>query len=130
MSNEVFVDNDDGLGQFCRITIDTLNLFASIKKKYARGNQMPFITKNLSKEITTRSRLKNKNFKHKTKENRLLYTQQINKRVSLLRKTNLDCYENLDEKNIRDNKKIWKNVKPLLSDKSINSEKIHLSENG
>ena len=130
MSNEVFVDNDDGLGQFCRITIDTSNLFASIKKKYARGNQMPFITKNLSKEITTRSRLKNKNFKHKTKENRLLYTQQINKCVSLLRKTNLDCYENLDEKNIRDNKKIWKNVKPLLSDKSINSEKIHLSENG
>ena len=130
MSNEVFVDNDDGLGQFCRITIDTLNLFASIKKKYARGNQMPFITKNLSKEITTRSRLKNKNFKHKTKENRLLYTQQINKCVSLLRKTNLDCYENFDEKNIRDNKKIWKNVKPLLSDKSINSEKIHLSENG
>ena len=31
--------------------MDTLNLFAFIKKKYVRGNQMPFMNKNLSKEI-------------------------------------------------------------------------------
>ena len=29
-----------------------------------------------------------------------------------------------------DNKKIWKTVKPFLSDKSINSGKIHSSKNG
>ena len=29
-----------------------------------------------------------------------------------------------------DNKKFWKTVKPFLSDKSINSDKIHLNENG
>ena len=29
-----------------------------------------------------------------------------------------------------DNKKFWKTVKPLLSDKSKSSDKIHLSENG
>ena len=51
----------------------------------------------------TRSRLRNKNFKHKTKENGLLYTQQI-KCASLLRKTNLNYYGNLDEKDIRDSK--------------------------
>ena len=59
LSNEIFVNNDDGLQKFCKITMDTLNSFAPIKKKYARGNQMPFMTKNLSKEIMTRSRLRN-----------------------------------------------------------------------
>ena len=130
LSNEVFVNNDDGLQKFCKTTMDTLNSFAPIKKKYARGNQMPFMTKNLSKEIMTRSRLRNKYLKHKTEENRLLYTQQRNKCVSLLRKTKMNYYGNLNEKDITDNKKFWKTVKPFLSDKSINSDKIYLNENG
>ena len=54
--------------------MDTLNLFAPIKKKYARSNQMSFMTKDLSKEMMTRSRLRNKYLKDKTEENRLLYT--------------------------------------------------------
>ena len=69
--------------------MDTLNSFAPIKKKYARGNQMLFMTKNLSKEIMTRSRLRHTYLKHKTEENHLLYTQQRNKWVSLLRKTKI-----------------------------------------
>ena len=40
---------------------------------------MPFVTKNLSKEIMTRSRLRNKCLKHKREENCLLCTQQRNK---------------------------------------------------
>ena len=130
LSNEVFVNNDDGLQKFCKTTMDTLNSFAPIKKKYARGNQMPFMTKNLSKEIMTRSRLRNKYLKHKTEENRLLYTQQRNKCVSLLRKTKINYYGNLDEKEITDHKKFWRTVKPLLFDISINSDKIPLNENG
>ena len=110
--------------------MDTLNSFAAIKKKYAPGNQMPFMTKNLSKEIMTRSRLRNKYLKHKTEENRLLYTQQRNKWVSLLRKTKVNYNGNLNEKDISDNKKFWKTLKTFLSDKSINSHKIHLNENG
>ena len=38
-------------------------------------------------------------------------------------------YQNLDEKNVIDNKKFWKTVKPLLSDKSVSREKINLTEN-
>ena len=52
-SIEVFVKNNDGLQKFCKPTMDTLNYFSPIKKKYARGNQMSFMTKNLSKEIMT-----------------------------------------------------------------------------
>ena len=47
-----------------------------------------------------------------------------------MRKTKINYNGNLDEKDITDNKKFWKIVKPTLSDKSINSDKIHLNENG
>ena len=115
LSNEVFSNNDNGLEKFCKTTMDTLNLFAPIKKKYARGNQMSFMTKDLSKEMMTRSRLRNKYLKDKTEENRLLYTQQRNKCVSLLKKTKINYYGNLNVKDITNNKKIWKTVKPFLS---------------
>ena len=130
LSNEVFPNNDNGLENFCKTTMDTLNLFAPIKKKYTRGNQMPFMTKDLSKEMMTRSSLRNKYLKDKTEENRLLYTQQRNKCVSLLRKTKINYYGNLNVKDITDGKKFWKTVKPFLSDKSKTSDKIHLNENG
>ena len=108
LSNEVFSNNDNGLEKFCKTTMDTLNLFAPIKKKYARGNQMTFMTKDLSKEMMTRSRLRNKYLKDKTEENCLLYTQQRNKCVSLLRKTKINYYGNLNVKDITDNKQFWK----------------------
>ena len=84
--------------------MDTLNKVAPIKRKYARGNQMPFTTKELSKEIMARSRLRNKYLTDKTVENRLLYTQQRNKCVALLRNTKKNYYENIDEKEVTDNK--------------------------
>ena len=91
---------------------------------------MPFMTKDLSKEMMTRSRLRNNYLKDKTEENRLLYTQQRNKCVSFLRKTKINYYGNLNVKEITDNKKFWKTVKPFLSDKSKTSDKIHFNENG
>ena len=42
----------------------------------------------------------------------------------------MNYYGNLNEKDITDNKIFWKTVKSFLSDKSINSDKIHLNENG
>ena len=42
--NEVFVNNEDGLQKFCKTTMDALNSFAPIKKKYVRGNLMLFMT--------------------------------------------------------------------------------------
>ena len=35
-----------------------------------------------------------------------------------------------NETDLTDSKNFWKTVKPFLSDKSINSDKIHLIENG
>ena len=56
-------------------------------------------------------------------------TQQRNKCVALLRSTKKHYYDNLDEKDVTDNKLLWKNVKPYLSDRSMKSDQVHFSEN-
>ena len=122
LSREVYVNKNKGLERFCKITMDTLNKVAPIKRKYARGSQMPFMTKELSKEIMARSRLRNKYLTDKTVKNRVLYTQQRNKCVALLRNTKKNYYENIDEKEVTDNKTFWRTIKPYLSDKSVKGQ--------
>ena len=89
---------------------------------------MPFLTKDLSKNIMKRSLLRNKYLNNNNEENRKLYAQQRNYCVSLLRKTK-DYYENLDERKVSDNKLFWKTVKPSLSEKFNARERISLTEN-
>ena len=43
-----------------------------------------------------------------------------------MRKTKIDYYGNLNEKDVIDNKRVWKTVKPLFSDKAKSSERIAL----
>ena len=59
LPNEKFVVNDDGLKRFCELSVNVLNKHAPSKKKYASENRIPFFTKQLSNEITTKSRLRN-----------------------------------------------------------------------
>ena len=73
LSNEKFVINDDGMKRFYELSINVLNKHVPRKKKYARGNQMPFFKKELSKGIMTRSRLRNKYLKNRNEENRATY---------------------------------------------------------
>ena len=91
------MNNDYGFEKFCNTTLKTLDKYAPRKAKHANGNQIPFMTKDLSKIITKRLRLRNKHFKNNNEENRKLYTKQRNYCVSLLRKTKKAYYENLDE---------------------------------
>ena len=57
-----------GLQLFCKVCIETVKNFAPKKRKYTRGNQIPFMTKKHSKEIITRSRLKNNFPKNRVKK--------------------------------------------------------------
>ena len=74
------------------------------KKRDIRSNLKPFINNEISKAITTRD-LKTIFCKHRSKG------------VSLLRKPKIDYFTNLNEKNITDNKRYWKTMKPYLSKK-------------
>ena len=74
LSQQMIVNNNYGFEKLCSITLKTLDKYSPRKAKYARGNQMPFMTKNLSKNIMKRSRLRKKYLKNNNEENRKLYT--------------------------------------------------------
>ena len=100
LSKEVFVNNDDGLQRFCDININISNRHAPRRRKLARGNQMPFIAKDLSKAIMKRSRLRNNFLKNRTEQNKTLYTKQRNCCVSPLKKSKKKYLQTLMKKNI------------------------------
>ena len=54
LSQQPFVNKVYGFEKFCNITLKTLDKYAPRKAKHARGNQMPFMTKDLSKNIMKR----------------------------------------------------------------------------
>ena len=75
LSKENFTINDNGFERFCEISLDSLK-HAPCKKKYARGNQMPFFNKELSKAIMTRTKLGNIFLQNKSEENRIRDARQ------------------------------------------------------
>ena len=67
---------------------------------------------------------------YKIKDNLELFFVEVNIRkkvcVSLLCKSKRDYFANLDTKIIKDNRKFWKNVNPLFSEKSYSKKSISL----
>ena len=86
------------------------------------------MNRTLSKEIMKRSALRNKFLKSKSEADKKNYVKQRNYCVSLLWRTKKEYYGNLDPRNIVDNRTFWKTVKPFLSNKSVENEKIILVE--
>ena len=82
----------------------------------------------ISKAIMTRTSLRNSFLKNRSNRNRDLFCKQRNLCVSLLRKSKKDYFSYLKEKQITDNKRLWKKVKPFLSNKVQSSERINLTE--
>ena len=71
---------------FHEIFMKTLDIYAPMQKKVIRGNNAPFMTKKISKEIMHRSKLKNTFNNNPNEENERSYKRQRNLCVSLLRK--------------------------------------------
>ena len=76
-----------------------------------------------------RTKLRNKFLKQKTTETRSGYNKQRNICVSILRKAKRSYFENLDIKNLSDNRKFGGTVKPLFSNKVRSNDYITLNEN-
>ena len=87
------------------------------------------MNKDMRKAIMNRTKLKNKYYKHPTEENMRKFKKQRNFCVKLLRETKKSFYSNLDARQITDNRKFWKNIKPLFSTKTINASNIILFDN-
>ena len=95
---------------------------------YVTGNNSPFMNRILSKEITKRSRLRNKFLKTKSEAGKKRYIKQRNYCMSLLTRTKKEYYGNLDPRKVAHNRTFWNTVKPLLSNKSVENEKTVLVE--
>ena len=76
----------------------------------------------------TGTRLRNRFLNNRSNRNRDLFRKQRKLCVSLLRKSKKDYFSNLNEKQITDNKRFWKTVKPFLSNKVQSSERINLTD--
>ena len=81
------------------------------------------MNKHLSKGITQTSILRNEFPKSRTDEDKKKYTKQRNLCISLLRKTKNNYCRSLNERTVIDNIKFWKDVRPILSNKSVRVKK-------
>ena len=106
--------------------MELLNKHAPMRMKYVRANNAPFMNKILSKAIMNRSRLRNKFLKNPNDINKINYSKHRNYCVNLLRKEKKKYYNNIDLNLLTDNKKFWKTIKPLFSEKNNISRKITL----
>ena len=70
----------------------------------------------------TRSRLTNKFLKMKSQECEQGYNKQRNLCVTMIRNAKKNYFNNLNVRNITDNKQFWKTVKPFFSSKVVNNE--------
>ena len=113
---------------FEEICIRLLTIHAPLKQRYVRANNSPFMTKTLSKAVMTRSRLRNKFLKDPNNTNKARYTKYRNYCTGLFRKEKKSFYNNLDVKVVTDNRKFWKTIKPLFSEKHFSNNKITLIE--
>ena len=118
------LSNDDFHTFFMRL----VDLHVPLKTKYIRGNDQPFMNKQLRKEHMKRTMLKNKYLKNRSSLNWEAFKIQRNYCIKLLRETKKSYFGCLKPSDISDNKKFWKTTKPFFSDKMISSDSITLVE--
>ena len=111
------------------IVLSILNAHAPLKKKHLRANHASFVTREFQKAVMKRASLRNVYLKKRTEATKTTYNYQRNICVSLPRKSKRSYFKNLNVKLVRDNKKFWKNVAPLFSNKIKSKERITLTEN-
>ena len=115
--------------KFEEVLLEMLNKHAPAKQKTIRGNPAPYMTRELRKAIMRRSELETKYHKHRDIQSLRQYKKQKNFRSKLYKKERKKYYSRSNIDDIIDSKKIWKTVKPLISDKCNVSNKINLMEN-
>ena len=118
------LSNDD----FHSLLMKLVDHHAPIKTKYLRGNDQPFMNKELRKEHMKRTMLENKLRKDNTDENLTAFKRQRNHCVKLLKEAKKSYFGQLKPSLITDNKKFWKSFKPLFSKKNISTDDIVLTE--
>ena len=107
----------------------TLNKLAPLKQKLIRNNNQPVMTKTLRKAIMKRSKLRNKFNKERNIENWSEYKRQRNLCSNLLKESKKRHFNNLNVKDVTENKQFWRTIKPFFTEKSKTTNNIILTGN-
>ena len=117
--------------KFQMLYSEVVDKHAPLKHRILRGNQALFMTKDLSKQIMVRSRLRNKFNKRKATQNWNAYKAQRNKCISIRRENIRNHFSSLCDNGGIPTKMFWDSVKLILSDKGFHgNENYTLLENG
>ena len=107
-----------------KVLLDAQKKHTPYKTKVIRANHKPYVTKLLRKAIMKRSNLENKFYKNRSEPNRRALKKQKNYCNRLYKQERRKYYSQLNLNDITDNKKFWKMVKPLFSNKGGSGESI------
>ena len=112
------------------ISMMSLQIFLEwfvIKKKIARGNEAPFLTKEPSKATMNRSKLTSRHTKCLSRENFLAFKSQENICKNLNKKTKKNYFSKITSNGVIGNKQFWNTVKPFVTSKGfLHNEDIAL----
>ena len=129
LSMENISNTSSSLEIFLKICVGVIDKFAPKKKKYNRGNNIAFMNKPLARAHMKRNRLQNRFLKNQVWSQQNQFYQATQLFCKSFKKNQNTILRKSKWKRVADNKKLWKTVKPLLSDKRKSNEKITV-ENG
>ena len=129
---EALANHDPSLAHdlLVKIFTEKVDKYAPLKKRHLKGNHVPFMTKEYSKAIMTKSRLRHKYNKTRTSGNWNAYEKQRNLCTSLSRKNIKRHFENLTFEDQSGNRSFWKAIKPYLPNNGkVSNDNFILYEN-
>ena len=104
---------------FSDIFRSVLDRHALLKWKMIRGNQGPFMTKQISKAIMSRCKLRNRYIKWPSRENFLDDKKAKNTCNNLSKYAKKSYFDKVTSKGFVSNKAFWNTVKPFLTNKGF-----------
>ena len=123
IQGEMYKYNSDMYSTFSDIFRSVLDRHSPLKWKMIRGNQEPFMTKQLSKAIMNRCKLRNRYIKWPSKESFLDYKKAKNTCHNLSKFTKKSYFDKVTSKGFVSNKAFWTTVKPFLTSKGFLTNK-------
>ena len=128
INSEDYLTNIDPFEAFALKFRNVIDRHAPQKSKVVRGNDGPFMTAALRKEMRYRSKLSKLAKNSNTEQSKRAFRKQRNKCTSLLRKCKREYFERVTESG---GKRFWQAIQGFVSEKgSHGNDEYILEENG
>ena len=105
LQGDLFRNCEEPYEKLSEIFINILNFHTPLKQKQVRGNQAPFMTKELSKAVMVKSKARNRYLKWPSRENYVSHKKSKNICNSLTKKAKKIYFNEATENGIMTNKK-------------------------